>query len=95
MELLRRLHDPAEEALRFLADARVPFDNNQARDIRMPKLKDKISGTFRTPEGAATFCTIRSCLPAYANKAAISSSPSCSPSKASLLSLSSLAEAAE
>ncbi|MFG2039087.1 transposase [Dactylosporangium sp. NPDC048998] len=63
VNLLARLGGFATDVLRFAHDLRVPFDNNLAeRDIRMVKLRQKISGGFRTWTGAATFCAIRSYL---------------------------------
>ena len=61
--LLIRLKDYQEDVLKFLEKAEVPFTNNQAeRDLRMMKCKQKISGGFRTMEGANNFAIIRSVI---------------------------------
>ena len=61
--LLRRFRLHADAILRFIAAPTVPFSNNIAeRAVRMPKVKQKISGCFRTVTGADNFCIIRSCL---------------------------------
>ena len=55
------LRDHRHEILHFTRDLAVPFDNNQAeRDLRMAKLQQKVSGSFRTEHGAHHFATVRS-----------------------------------
>ncbi len=61
--LVDRLWDNREHVLRFVHDFRVPFDNNVVeRDLRMMKVQQKISGTFRSWRGAEAFATIRTYL---------------------------------
>ena len=61
--LARRLTDRQDDYLRFTRDFRVSPDNNGTeRDIRMAKLKQKVSGCLRTLTGARQFCAIRSYL---------------------------------
>ena len=61
--LARRLVDRQHDYLRFTTDPHVPFDNNPAeREIRMTKLRQKVSGCLRTLTGAQQFAAIRSYL---------------------------------
>ena len=61
--LARRILDRHDDYLRFTSDFRVPFDNNAAeREIRMVKLRQKVSGCARTLAGARQFTAIRSYL---------------------------------
>jgi transposase len=60
LNFIERMLEHEESVLAFVHDFRVPFDNNLAeRDIRMVKLKDKVSGTFRSTHGAECFARIR------------------------------------
>lgn len=61
--LLLRLRDRKQDALRFLTDPSVPFTNNLAeQDGRMMKLRQKISGGFRSTEGAEEFAVLRTLI---------------------------------
>src|SRR4051794_4830909 len=61
--LARRLRRRPDDYLRFATDLRVPFDNNPAeRDIRMVKIKQKVSGCMRTLAGAQDYAAMRSYL---------------------------------
>lgn len=61
--LAHRLLDRQDDYLRFTRDWRIPADNNGSeRDIRMIKLRQKVSGCLRTLTGATQFCAIRSYL---------------------------------
>ena len=61
--LALRLHERRDETLRFLTDPQVPFTNNEAeRDLRMMKLRQKISGGFRSRSGADDFAILRTII---------------------------------
>lgn len=63
LNLLKRLEDLKEMWLRWTKDPFTPYTNNLAeRDLRMNKVREKVSGCFRTMKGAENFCLIRSLL---------------------------------
>jgi transposase len=70
--LARRLRDRQDDYLRFTTDFRAPPDNNGSEpDIRMAKLRQKVSGCLRTLTGADQFCAIRSYTSTPSNEEAV------------------------
>ena len=75
--LARRIRDRETDYLAFTTDPTIPFDNNLAeRDIRMVKIRQKISGCLRTLTGAEHFAAIRSYTPPPARTTSTSTRPS-------------------
>ena len=67
--LWQRFKDHESAVLLFAKEAYVPFTNNRAeRDLRMSKVKQKVSGCFRKPEFAQAYCRISSYLQTMANR---------------------------
>ena len=67
--LLDRLERDAQSILLFMSDFRVPFTNNGSeQDLRMVKVQQKISGTFRSQRGPVAFCRIRGYLSTMAKQ---------------------------
>jgi hypothetical protein len=67
--LWERLKEHERAVLLFARDPHVPFTNNRAeRDLRMSKVKQKVSGCFRTAEFAHAYCRISSYLQTMANR---------------------------
>ena len=63
LNLLERLRNFEDDVLRFMEVSYVPFTNNRGEnDIRMTKVQQKISGCFKSIEGAKIFCRVRSYL---------------------------------
>lgn len=63
LTIIKRLQRRRDAVLRFVTDLGVPFDNNGSeRDLRMVELQQKISGCFRTSDGARNFCRVGSYL---------------------------------
>ena len=70
LNLLIRLDERYEEIMGFFEYDQVPFDNNQAeRDLRMMKIREKISGTFRSDQHAQAFCDLRGVISCAAKQA--------------------------